>query len=53
MQFLQPKDIKDDNAEVREVTFTNDATSTDPGLQVWHIRQTGEVFAHYDDYLTR
>ncbi|KAJ0325978.1 hypothetical protein Brms1b_000195 [Colletotrichum noveboracense] len=35
VQFLPPKDIKDDNAEV------------------WHIPQTGEVFAHYEDYLTR
>ncbi|KAL0931951.1 ddt domain-containing protein [Colletotrichum truncatum] len=35
VQFLPPKDIKDENAEV------------------WHIPQTGEVFAHYEDYLNR
>ncbi|TDZ24083.1 Imitation switch two complex protein 1 [Colletotrichum orbiculare MAFF 240422] len=35
VQFLPPKDIKDDNAEV------------------WHIPQTGEVFAQYEDYLSR
>ncbi|OHW93355.1 chromatin assembly protein [Colletotrichum incanum] len=53
VQLLPPKDVKDDNAEVREVTFTNDATSTDAGPQVWHIPQTGEVFAHYEEYLNR
>ncbi|OBR14264.1 Ddt domain-containing protein [Colletotrichum higginsianum IMI 349063] len=53
VQLLPPKDVKDDNAEVRPVTLTNDATSTDGGPQVWHIPQTGEVFAHYEDYLTR
>ncbi|KAK0375553.1 hypothetical protein CLIM01_07106 [Colletotrichum limetticola] len=35
VQFLAPKDVKDDNSEV------------------WHIPQTGEVFAQYEDYLTR
>ncbi|OLN83075.1 Imitation switch two complex protein 1 [Colletotrichum chlorophyti] len=53
VQFLQPKDIKDDNVEVRKVVSTKDATGTDAGPQVWHIPQTGEVFSHYEDYLGR
>ncbi|KAI9147959.1 Imitation switch two complex protein 1 [Paramyrothecium foliicola] len=54
VRFLPPADIQDDNAEVVLAhdgidTFTEDSRRA----QVWHIPETGEIFAKYEDYLHR
>ena len=57
VQFLPPAQVDNEDTEVcparRPLGLDISETKAEIRKQVWHIPQTGEIFASYDEFLSR